>query len=31
MSVAAGPLGRNVEGNGTLSSKGGLAAMYAFP
>ncbi|KAL8280768.1 hypothetical protein RQP46_006772 [Phenoliferia psychrophenolica] len=30
MSVAAGPLGRNVEGTGTLSSKGGLAAMYSY-
>lgn len=30
MSVAAGPLGRNVEGTGTLSSKGGVSAMYSY-
>ncbi|GAA6003407.1 hypothetical protein JCM10207_000320 [Rhodosporidiobolus poonsookiae] len=30
MSIAAGPLGRNVEGNGTLSSKGRVAAMYSY-
>ncbi|GAA5943934.1 hypothetical protein JCM1841_004234 [Sporobolomyces salmonicolor] len=30
MSVAAGPLGRNLEGTGTLSSKGSLAAMYSY-
>ncbi|BGP18833.1 hypothetical protein JCM10213_003488 [Rhodosporidiobolus nylandii] len=30
MSLAAGPLGRNVEGTGTLSSKGAIAAMYSY-
>lgn len=30
MSVAAGPLGRNVEGTGALSSKGKVAAMYSY-
>ncbi|KAM0748896.1 DUF500-domain-containing protein [Meredithblackwellia eburnea MCA 4105] len=30
MSVAAGPLGRNVEGTGSISSKGGVAAMYSY-
>jgi lipid-binding SYLF domain-containing protein len=30
LSIAAGPLGRNVEGSGTLSSKGKLAAMYSY-
>lgn len=29
MSIAAGPLGRNIEGTGTLSSKG-AAAMYSY-
>ncbi|BGP22459.1 SH4 domain protein [Rhodotorula toruloides] len=30
MSIAAGPLGRNVEGTGALSSKGKVAAMYSY-
>ncbi|GAA5979816.1 hypothetical protein JCM11641_002702 [Rhodosporidiobolus odoratus] len=30
MSIAAGPLGRNVEGTGTLSSGGAIAAMYSY-
>ncbi|GAA5913342.1 uncharacterized protein JCM6883_003045 [Sporobolomyces salmoneus] len=30
MSVSAGPLGRNVEGTGTLSAKGGVSAMYSY-
>ncbi|GAA5828129.1 hypothetical protein JCM3770_001800, partial [Rhodotorula araucariae] len=30
MSVAAGPLGRNVEGTGALSAKGKVAAMYSY-
>ncbi|GAA5854900.1 hypothetical protein JCM8547_004114 [Rhodosporidiobolus lusitaniae] len=30
MSVAAGPLGRNIEGTGSLSAKGGVAAMYSY-
>ncbi|GAA6033393.1 hypothetical protein JCM8097_006729 [Rhodosporidiobolus ruineniae] len=30
MSIAAGPLGRNVEGTGSLSAKGALAAMYSY-
>lgn len=30
MSVAAGPLGRNVEGTGSLSSKGKVSAMYSY-
>jgi hypothetical protein len=30
MSVAAGPFGRNLEGSGTLSAKGGVAAMYSY-
>lgn len=28
--VAIGPLGRNAEGSGSLSSKGKLAAMYSY-
>ncbi|KAK4052196.1 hypothetical protein OIV83_002491 [Microbotryomycetes sp. JL201] len=30
MSVAAGPLGRNVEGTGSLSTKGKVSAMYSY-
>lgn len=30
LSVAAGPLGRNVEGTGSLSAKGKVAAMYSY-
>ncbi|GAA5836458.1 hypothetical protein JCM11251_007085 [Rhodosporidiobolus azoricus] len=30
MSIAAGPLGRNLEGTGSLSSKGSIAAMYSY-
>jgi len=30
MSVSAGPLGRNLEGTGTLSAKGGVSAMYSY-
>ncbi|TNY18382.1 hypothetical protein DMC30DRAFT_355566 [Rhodotorula diobovata] len=30
MAIAAGPLGRNVEGTGALSAKGGVAAMYSY-
>ncbi|GJN88218.1 hypothetical protein Rhopal_001183-T1 [Rhodotorula paludigena] len=30
MSIAAGPLGRNVEGTGALSAKGKVAAMYSY-
>ncbi|GAA5944186.1 uncharacterized protein JCM15063_000173 [Sporobolomyces koalae] len=30
MSISAGPLGRNVEGTGTLSAKGGVSAMYSY-
>jgi hypothetical protein len=30
MSVAAGPIGRNIEGSGTFSSKGKMAAMYSY-
>ena len=30
MSIAAGPLGRNLEGTGALSSKGAVAAMYSY-
>lgn len=30
MSIAAGPLGRNVEGTGSLSSKGKVSAMYSY-
>ncbi|KPV77191.1 uncharacterized protein RHOBADRAFT_52132 [Rhodotorula graminis WP1] len=30
MSIAAGPLGRNLEGTGALSAKGGVAAMYSY-
>ena len=28
--LAVGPLGRNAEGSGTLSSKGKVAAMYSY-
>lgn len=30
MSIAAGPFGRNVEGTGSLSSKGKVSAMYSY-
>ncbi|GAA5951316.1 hypothetical protein JCM3765_002442 [Sporobolomyces pararoseus] len=30
MSVSAGPLGRNLEGTGTLSAKGGASVMYSY-
>ncbi|EGU13405.1 hypothetical protein RTG_00116 [Rhodotorula toruloides ATCC 204091] len=30
MSIAAGPLGRNLEGTGALSAKGKVAAMYSY-
>lgn len=30
LSVAVGPLGRNAEGSGTLSSKGKTAALYSY-
>ncbi|KAK4688353.1 SH3 domain-containing YSC84-like protein 1, partial [Tremellales sp. Uapishka_1] len=30
LSVAIGPLGRNAEGSGAVSSKGKLAAMYSY-
>jgi len=30
LSLAVGPLGRNAEGSGTLSSKGKVAAMYSY-
>lgn len=30
LSVAVGPLGRNAEGSGTLSSKGKAAALYSY-
>lgn len=30
MQVAVGPLGRNAEGSGALSSKGKMAAMYSY-
>ncbi|GAA6022096.1 hypothetical protein JCM11491_002108 [Sporobolomyces phaffii] len=30
MSISAGPLGRNLEGTGTLSAKGGVSAMYSY-
>ncbi|GAA5917802.1 hypothetical protein JCM8208_002404 [Rhodotorula glutinis] len=30
MSIAAGPLGRNLEGTGALSAKGAVAAMYSY-
>ncbi|GAA5903095.1 hypothetical protein JCM6882_006966 [Rhodosporidiobolus microsporus] len=30
MSIAAGPIGRNLEGTGSLSSKGSVAAMYSY-
>ncbi|KAK4049778.1 hypothetical protein OIO90_005359 [Microbotryomycetes sp. JL221] len=30
MSVAAGPLGRNVEGTGSVSTKGKVSAMYSY-
>ncbi|SGY69022.1 BQ5605_C004g02942 [Microbotryum silenes-dioicae] len=30
MSIAAGPIGRNVEGTGSISSKGKVAAMYSY-
>ncbi|SCV72497.1 BQ2448_4034 [Microbotryum intermedium] len=30
MSIAAGPIGRNVEGTGSISTKGKVAAMYSY-
>ena len=30
LSIAVGPLGRNAEGSGTVSSKGKVAAMYSY-
>lgn len=30
MSIAAGPIGRNVEGTGSVSSKGKVSAMYSY-
>ncbi|ORY90841.1 hypothetical protein BCR35DRAFT_274858 [Leucosporidium creatinivorum] len=30
MSIAAGPIGRNVEGTGSVSTKGKVSAMYSY-
>ncbi|GAA5887854.1 hypothetical protein JCM16303_007360 [Sporobolomyces ruberrimus] len=30
MSISAGPLGRNLEGTGQLSAKGGVSAMFSY-